>query len=353
MMYKLSHTNKNVQYYYVNEQMLHYSDHLYYNFKKISGENIIGGSLLDHNHIIVNKEERQLIIDTNLITIQEFSNDIILFDTFIKTPTNRIASVNTIFNDDGSIVCNWVLFNYTTNKVIQDFRIKTSYCVPVYINENIIVFQDMNKLTSYNIQNGTVLWEFSDESLASHILGTFNNEIILPTTANSILTLNAHTGVKEKEWKEIPKINIGSQIEGVIPEPSSFVLDIENKKLIGAIGTNYIEIELDTNKIKHIDLIEELQKSNIFFIKQITDNPFTETHLFLTAMMEQNKNDEKWSYDCLFALNRKTFKIDWKYNFETQNLGTHTPKASKNHLYQLDNDGTLFVFEKQLENTSV
>lgn len=353
MMYKLSHTNKNVQYYYVNEQLLHYSDHLYYNSKKIPGENIIGGSLLGNNYIIINKEEQQLVLDSNLKKIQEFSNNVLLTDLFIENPIHRIASVNTIFNDDGSIVCNWVLFNYTTNKIIQDFKVKTNYCIPIYINENIIVLQDMNTLTSYNIENGTILWEFSDESLDGHILGIFDNQIILPTTANSILTINALTGVKEKEWKEIPEINVGSQIEGIIPEPSSFVLDKENKKLIGAIGTDYIEIELDTTKIKHIDISKELQKSNIFSIKQITDNPFTETHLFLTAMIEQNKEDKKWSYDCLFALNRKTFKIDWKYNFEAQNLGTHTPKASNNHLYQLDNDGTLFVFKKQPENTSV
>ncbi|MFD0993570.1 hypothetical protein [Tenacibaculum geojense] len=218
----------------------------------------------------------------------------------------------------------------STEDIIQCFSI---------LNKQMIWSLDINKLESKEI---TVVF--------SSILGILNNSLFISCNKNnSILSVDINTGKIQNKWREIPGININSQIEGIIPNTESFVLDKEQSKLIGAFHKYYLEIDLKSNEISYVDVSEELSKYDIIFIKQSNDISFTKDHLYLTAMIEQYENDTKFTYDCIFLLNRNTLKIDWIYKFKEASLGTHKPKLSGNKLYQLDNNNTLHVFEKVIK----
>ncbi|WP_055437664.1 hypothetical protein [Lacinutrix algicola] len=345
-MYKLKNEIEKVEYYYVNENLLYFTDNLYFNFNLIFPQNVIGGSLLGSQHILINENNRQLIIDKDSELINDFSNNVLINDIVFQDSLVRIASIDTLFNEDGSIICNWLIYNFKTNTLIKDLKIKTNYCNPIFFNEELIIFQEMNILRCYKVNNGAVLWEYNNEFAHNATLGIFNDFILLPTKNHTILSINIPTGKIVHKWRELPNINKGSKWEGLIPESQSFVLDKKQSKLIGAFHKYYIDIDLISHEINYIDITSELKKYHIIFIKQLNDNPFTEVHIFLTAMMEQTLNDKKWSYDCLFALNRNTLKIDWIYKFEKQNLGTHIPKMTHNKLFQLDNNNSLHIFDK-------
>ena len=235
-------------------------------------------------------------------------------------------------------------------------------------NKNIFLteFLDDTLLTCLSTLSSDFIWQLNLAKLfkpfinhqgleipynIDRIIDVYNNQLLISCNNHLILSVDTNTGKLIHKWQEIPNINVG-EIEGLIPDASSFVLDKNVGKLIGAIYKYYFEIDLETKEISYKDISEEFKKHNIISIKNITGSPITETHMYLTALTEQEIGAEVVG-DYLFTLNRKTLKIDWIYKFNNKGfLGANKPQISDNKLYQLDVNGTLHVFEKQETTTT-
>jgi len=198
---------------------------------------------------------------------------------------------------------------------------------------------DLNQLGTFTNRNGE-----QEAYKVIKILGIWQEELFIACNNGLILAIDSNTGIEKRKWQHIKDYYFDDEITDKIPRAESFVFDGDT--LIGALNTYYFKIDLKTSEISALNISQELQKFNIFHIKTVNDNPVTDTHIFLTAMMRKKDNDPKWSYDCLIALNKKTLKIDWHYSFEEAGLGTNIPKLAGNKLYQLDNNNTLHIFEK-------
>ena len=121
----------------------------------------------------------------------------------------------------------------------------------------------------------------------------------------------------------------------MLPDASSFVLDETQAKLIGVFHTYYFEIDLVSREITYIQLEEELSNHSIRNFKGVSDNPFTSTHLYLTAdiTLDELPNTE---LNAVLALNRDTKKVDWVHTFKESGIGTNIPQINDTHLYILD-----------------
>ncbi|WP_158837571.1 hypothetical protein [Polaribacter sp. L3A8] len=238
------------------------------------------------------------------------------------------------------------VYDMDRNFLSKEFEIQ-NFNSELVFKGNAIGFFNKDRFASINYENGELNWDLELGDNVSKIIGIHKNEVFLITSNSKLIAVNIEKGVITNSWFDLSNISLDSQTKGLTLDGVNFVLDKNSEKLIGALHNNYIKLDLKTNAIHFVNITEELQKNKIIFIKQLNNNPFTDTHLFLTAMMQQEDNDKKWSKDCLFALNRITHKIDWLHIFEEQNLGTNIPKLTETELYQLDNNGNLFVFKKE------
>lgn len=346
--FRLRNKKNKIEYYQVLNKLLILSEgNLYLDEKKINYNNISWGALLNEEYILINKDDKQIILNSELDQVTQFDNSVLFSSIQIKNKDVFIVSFDTKYEQNGNIICSWGGYSMNEKKLSIDLNIKTKYCSVIFFGKKQIIFQNLNTITSYNLENGEVLWERKEENGHNNIIGVFQDAIFLPRKDRSIISISIDSGDIIQTWRELPNINKGSKIEGVIPEPKNFVLDKENELLVGRGINTIITIDLKTNNISFVNIDEELKRHNIFALKGISKGAFNSTHLFLTGMMNQTPEDTKFSYDCLFALNRETLQIDWQYNFEEESLGTHKPVLSGNKLYQLDNNKTLHIFEKE------
>lgn len=218
-----------------------------------------------------------------------------------------------------------------------------------FSNNNFYFFlNETNSIIAISIYDKKNIWNFKQDSIKEikKLLGIWQSELLVACSDGLLISIDIETGTLKRSWQEIPDSQFDSVIQNRIPKMEIFSL--HGDTLIGALHIYYFELDLKTGEIKIENLEEELKKHTIFHIKQTNENPITETHIYLTAMMRQPDGDTKFSYDCLITLNRQTFKIDWQYKFEEESLGTNIPKLSGDKLYQLDNGGTLHIFEKEV-----
>jgi len=313
--------------------------------------------------------DSKLIIECNANFAGEFYlNDTVIILQDFKTSSFELFNLDGLFSKAYFGFYNYLIksdkvffielqtnmMSYIENEILSKTEIKEN---GFYIGEKYLVVKG-DRILCCDL-DGKEIWVFQlnsiilsdDNSTDKNILlrkyfGVWNDQIFFACNIKFIIGLELSSGLIRKVWSTMDGFILDSDNKGVIPKPESFVLDKANNILIGAINTFYFEIDLITDEIKYFDVKAELLKFGIYFIKQISNNPFTDEHLFLTAMMKQSPNDEKWSSDCLIAFNRKTHEIDWHYSFENASLGTNVPQISENKLFQLDSNNTLHIFQK-------
>lgn len=218
----------------------------------------------------------------------------------------------------------------------------------VTLNNNLCIghYESKGSLLALNIEKlDDIIWktEFNN-LLIKKVLGKQKNNIYL-AFENKILEINLDTGEINRSWKDLPGFEAGSEYKNTIPEPKYFSLDENQKKLIGTFHTFYLEIDLESGKASYYDLKEELQSHYLSDFRPFSDHPFDENHLYLTAHTHL-PSYPKIDLDSIVMLNRTTLKIDWMYTFTDSGIGTNTPKITNTHLYQIDTEKNLYVFER-------
>jgi hypothetical protein len=158
------------------------------------------------------------------------------------------------------------------------------------------------------------------------------------------LSIDTNTGQTIHKWRELNGFEEGQFYKDVLPEPTDFVLDKEDGKLIGVFSKYYFEINLVSGKISYNDVRKELNAYGINSFRRMGNNPFTKDHLFVTAHAESDDKPNV-DLDCVLAFNRNTKKVDWVHIFKDTGLGTNIPQITDTHLYQLDTEKVLYIFE--------
>lgn len=209
-------------------------------------------------------------------------------------------------------------------------------------NEIYLSFEE--KLICMNLSSNKIEWELNKSILK--IIGVYENQLLIACSNHLLLSVDINTGEILHKWQELVGFEVGSQYKDVLPDPTNFVLDKQDSKLIGVFDTYYFEIDLNTKEISYYQLKEELSKYDIRSFRSFNDNPFTSEYLFLTAHTFL-KEVPNVNFSSVLSLNRKTKKIDWVHTFKESGTGTNTPQITDTHLYMLDLEGTLHIFEKE------
>lgn len=207
----------------------------------------------------------------------------------------------------------------------------------VYINADLIRFDN----------NGNELWNLNKikdkMQEVTKFLGIFQNSLIVTFKNYTIYSIDLSTGEVIFILPLLKNLQKDVDYFRSIFYSDDFIFD-ENDKLIGVFSKYYIEINLITQDIEFFDLEDELNNNNLNSFRRMGENPFTKNYIFVTAHAELDERPNT-DLDCVLALNRCTKKIDWVYVFKDTGLGTNVPQLTSTHLYQLDTNNTLHIFE--------
>jgi hypothetical protein len=258
--------------------------------------------------------------------------------------------------------------------------------VPTYIKNNVIIWQLFRYLNTIIFKkNNKYIIGFSeyDEWAQSrlNVIARYepNNNLEIPLWTLSVSEIGKYFHTFDKVWKEgqvwhfvgvvdgilwidvMAKILIGVNVEtgeiiyhfnkGInqkgeyeeLPFYGKTTYDAKHHKLIGFYGDKYWEIDLSKKELKlRISNLKELLEKHEATLPNFDVSGITENHFFFGVGSMGGKRAQ------VLALNRNTFQIDWKYRFEGHALYFSPTKVdvTENHLFVLDNAGTLHIFEK-------
>jgi len=217
---------------------------------------------------------------------------------------------------------------------------------------NINFIDDGVYLNAENVRldnEGNPIWSLDSDQFGEgelkEILGVYQDQLLVACSEHLLLSVDVNTGEITRKWHELPGFEAGQFYKDVLPEPSNFVLDKSQAKLIGVFDTYYFDIDLVSGEINYHQLKDELSKYGISDFRPFNNNPFTTDHLFLTAHTYLAEFPDI-DLSSVLALNRHTKKVDWIHIFKDTGLGTNVPQITSTHLYQLDTEKNLYVFER-------
>ncbi len=195
--------------------------------------------------------------------------------------------------------------------------------------------------------SGNKIWELALEGFEiKRNIGIWQNQLIVACSNHILLSLDVNTGKVFTRWHELKGFEVGQFYKDVLPNPANFVLDGNANKLIGVFHTYYFEIDLITKQISYENLESELKSHSMIAFRPMGNNPFTADHLFLTGHV-RDKAMPDIDFNCVLALNRHTRNVDWSYTFRDTSIGINIPQITDTHLYQIDVENNLYIFEKQ------
>lgn len=239
------------------------------------------------------------------------------------------------------------VFNLESLNVVRELPFE-NYTVELVVDYLGIGHSAKNELSAIDTKEDQIKWELKldqfGEGELKEILGVYQAQLLVACSDHLLLSVDVNTGEILHKWQELPGFEEG-QYKGLLPEPADFVLDKEAGKLIGVFSKYYFEIDLESGEISYEDIRQELNTHHINSFRRIGNNPFTKDHLFVTAHAELVERPNV-DLDCVLALNRNTKKVDWVHIFKDTGLGTNVPQITSNHLYQLDTERNLYVFER-------
>lgn len=261
---------------------------------------------------------------------------------FISTLDNDTALFSSNFNLE-DLTLHFELINLKNLSLIYDFG-QLPIIKNVLNKDNQIYLQLEEKLVCMSHSSKKVEWELKKDALK--LIGVYQNQLLVACSDHLLLLIDVNTGEIRHKWRDLIGFEVGSFYKNVLPDPTNFVLDKKASKLIGVFDTYYFEIDLDSKEISYYQLKEELSKYGINDFRPFNNNPFTSEHLFLTAhtYLKEIPNVDLSS---VLVLNRETKRVDWLHTFKENGLGTNVPQITDTHLYQLDTEGTLHIFEKE------
>jgi hypothetical protein len=269
-------------------------------------------------------------------------------------------------------------YNYLNNKVITylDSTDNTIYLIQKgkniklnLVNQfnlfgNLVIFEKENQIHAYTFPTAEPLWQFDmgclgmyetykgevKQYIVEKFIGVWEEELLVACSNGLILCIAISTGIEKRRWQQLE--GYYPDVQGVsnkLPRTENFILDSQTNILIALHIFSVVIINLLTGDIEVIDMEQELRRLDVNLLKNNSSYGIDDGYIYTTATMAYSDDKSQWTYDCLLAINRNTYKVDWQYKFKEESLGTNTPQLSGDKLYQLTASNTLYIFEK--ENT--
>lgn len=239
------------------------------------------------------------------------------------------------------------------------------------INQSLIGLVEKDKIFTknsveikcYSIELKDFIWHFSlsnlgrwynefdkkwEEGKVEHFVGVVNDILWVDITAHVLLGIDVHTGQIRYNLKEtVPMNEFPENYPINIPYYGKTTYDSKQHKLWGMYGFLYWEVDLQnlTPYIKLWYLGDEMMKYKAF-LPNLPTCGINDTHVFF-GVGSIGKTPQ------VCALNRETLKIDWRYDFSKEAENTEIAfsptkqEVTDNHLFVLDNKGTLHIFERE------
>ena len=319
-------------------------------------DNLISASFLNTEidiFLLLNLKNKKLMCDRNLKKLHQFKKNTLIYNEIVyQNQNNKLTSIDTQFNADGSIVYNWVILDILKNKIIKNLNLRDNILGFFYTYKDTIIYRTNNendKISAFDYVNNKILWQLDLSKLGTFqdyqkeqqsykvekFIGIYQNELLVACNRQKLLSIDIQTGKLLQTWDDIPA--------------DKMQLDKQAGKLIGLSDFIYAEVDLSSRKILVKNIKTNIEKAGLRAFKGGRDMPFTGTHIFYTAYGRDKKTD--YLFDAVIAFNRHTYKIDWMYRIDAS-VGTNSPKIAGNKLYQLDLDGNLYIFEKE-ENEAI
>lgn len=250
------------------------------------------------------------------------------------------------------------IYDYSTQKILFE----TTEWIGRDIFGEYIFSENQGFIIGRNVSSATPLWQFYLGSLGEYetykgevksysvekFIGVWEDELLVACSNSLIISFDVNIGVEKRRWQTLENYypNV-KEVANKIPRTENFVLDNKTNTLIGLHIFSLVKIDLKTGIIEVVNMENELRKYHINLLKNNSSYAIDDSHIYTTATMDYEDNKSQWTYDCLIAINRETYQVDWQYKFENEGVGTNTPQLSDNKLYQLTSSNTLFIFEKE------
>ena len=334
------------------------SGSLFVNDNELRGLNILGASIIDGTHIILNKEDKQIIFDFNKNIVKYEKNNSF---AFCKNIGNNlfVVSKDYEFDSDYQIINHWEIFDYVNNINIKSYSFGENCSNPVYIDvkNDIIIFQkDINVLClKENIS--TPLWEFKLNGLGKwynkfenfwvegkihHSIGVLDGVLWLDIEGHHAIGLDVNTGELLHNL-QIPDKIIGNptkESHQKLPVTFGLFLDEISKKIFGFAYDTYIEIDLSEKKpFMSFYIFEDYCKNNnVHHAYQEYRCCFDEKYFYFADPMSGK----------IACFNRIEKVFEEIYTFPDNSTSGFLMDIQVNHsnLYVLDSGKTLHIFEK-------
>jgi len=327
-------------------------------------DKIISAGFIDIKNnflLLLNYQNKKVITDNKLSQINEFNKkDIIYNDIFYRELNNKLASLNTKFNIDGSTEFNWVILNILNGKIIKDLKIKKDILGFYYINKNETIYRTNNSnklITSFDFFNNEILWQFDLSQLGTFyseqsqqqeaykvekFIGIHQDRLYVALNGGMLLEIDIATGELTHQWQNIMTTDRGFSYP---VEPNTFTMDKQLGKLVSFYTSDFITIDLSNKKVNITPLDEELNKFDGMTFRPTPDNyAIDATHIYTIVTL--NAPEEDFIKQSIVAFNKQTKKIDWHYTDNQFSVDGSSPKIAGNKLYQKVNVSNLYIFEK-------
>ena len=292
--------------------------------------------LLGDFYFYFKKEEKYLICDAS----PPYQLMLVDDDFNVITNVDKGAGANTHYH---TVLPKYYLYN--TPKTIDKWQ----------------SIDDMTYISTFSITTGKELWsydiskrfpeKFKDlqgrehEVKVSRFMGDEPDKIWLLLWNGAVLVLEGQTG-KELALIGRPlsnEFNVSFEESVKYQIGGAGYLDERNKKVISLIDCYYHEINTVTYELTFLDLREEFEKHSVSSIGTLS---FDDDYIYFynKKFMGSNKCCK------IGILNRKTFKIDWSYDFATQEGSfPMSLEVYNNKIFVVDGSQRLYIFERENE----
>lgn len=177
----------------------------------------------------------------------------------------------------------------------------------------------------------------------SKFLGTYKDALLIVCNSGRLISLNIHTGELLHYWDAYPMI--GESKHNGFSE--SMELDLERCEVVGMDHDVIWRINLETNTVHSFSLANNFNQFDYEYILDNSNFPITDSHyyLILNTKYIDSIDDRQQG---IIALNKDTLAIDWHYLFnEGSWISPKKMQVTETHLYLLDTNNNLYIFEKE------
>ena len=353
-MYKIKNIIQNINFFVVSDKHLVYKQNDNIIFKnKILEKEVKDDIILTGDNIFYNK-------GNGFIARKLINNNKAHFDNY------AILNIKPMYLQKGIIIdindnqlYLFDKFNFNKEKInIIDYNWGI-----IFLSQEYILINDINKISSYHIPTAHPLWQFDLSQLAppkfysalfekedykvEKIIGILDDKVWVALNNYTLIALDIHTGKLVYQLSEIPGFDYA--FGNIIPAPKSMKIDKKRNLLYGLAWEYYWEIDPQTGKIQMWDLhdyILSLKLRNDLILNYVK---IDDVIYFASRPVSPHESQ-------IAGFDVNTKKIVWQHKFTPGKNGKipmiNDVKGSEKLLAVLDMEHNLYVFEREeMQNT--